>query len=130
MPGVGAGSCGPLLSLLMGRGDSFLILLDDDKAGKKEAERYKDQWFLEDESVFTLAKIDPVFAGMQIENLLTADTLKIIGDNLGTASQPNKKQIGWYLAEMCATDRNENCLSPSTLENLIRVLDYLNNRFD
>lgn len=98
MPGVGAGSCGPLISLLLGRGERFAILLDDDKTGRKEAERYREEWFLETESVFTLRNVDPSFVGMQLESLLTADTLELIRNKFGMTSPPNKKQIGWYLA--------------------------------
>lgn len=129
MPGVGAGSCGPLISLLLGRGERFVILLDDDKTGKKEAERYREQWFLDNDLVFTLREVDPSFAGMQLESLLDTDTIDLIGKKFGMADRPNKKQIGWYLAEMCGANVDKDCLSPSTLANLTKVLAHLSTKF-
>jgi predicted ATPase len=129
MPGVGAGSCGPLICLLLGRGERFVILLDDDKTGRKEAERYRSEWFLDAESVFTLGDVDTAFEGMQLETLLTTDTLKHIETKLGMNCPPNKKQIGWYLAEMCAANPDTGCLSPNTLTNLCKVLTYLDSKF-
>lgn len=129
LPGVGAGSCGPLISLLLGRGDRFIMLLDDDKAGKKEAERYKSEWFLSEDSVFTLAAIDDGFAGKQIEGFLDSETLKIIQDRLRMSGKPSKKQIGWYLAEMCAAGADRGCLSSNTLASLTKVLSCLETKF-
>ncbi|MFJ3315564.1 AAA family ATPase [Herbaspirillum huttiense] len=129
LPGVGAGACGPLISLLMGRGDQFVILLDDDKAGKKEANRYKDNWFLPAEIVITLAAVGPEFKDKQIEGLITPDTLSIIQQRLNSTEPPSKKQIGWYLAEMCANEIDKNCLSDSTYKNLETILLFLDKKF-
>lgn len=40
MPGCGAGSSGALISWLLGRGEKFILVLDDDSAGKAAAKRY------------------------------------------------------------------------------------------
>jgi hypothetical protein len=40
MPGCGAGASGPQISSMLGRGERFIVLLDDDKAGKQAAQRY------------------------------------------------------------------------------------------
>lgn len=113
----------------MGRGDQFVILLDDDKAGKKEANRYKDNWFLPAEIVITLAAVGPEFKDKQIEGLITPDTLSIIQQRLNSTEPPSKKQIGWYLAEMCANEIDKNCLSDSTYKNLETILLFLDKKF-
>jgi predicted ATPase len=59
MPGCGSGASGPLLSLLLGRGESFLLLVDDDKAGRKEKVRYQSEWCLRPGQVLTVADLDP-----------------------------------------------------------------------
>jgi len=130
MPGVGSGSSGPLLSLLLGRGERFVVLLDDDNAGKKEAERYKVEWFLDSNSIFTLGDIDSSFADMCLEGLLTKETIDLIRAKLGMKGAPTKKQIGWYLAEMCACPADKSSLSPDTLANLTKVLVHLSSRFN
>jgi predicted ATPase len=128
MPGAGAGASGPLISLLLGRGDRFLLLLDDDKAGKKESDRYQSGWFLDASSVMTLGNIDSRFSGKRLEGLITADTLELISkkNELGTA--PSKKQIGWFLAEICAGKPQKSVISTDTLANLILVLEGLAER--
>lgn len=127
MPGVGSGASGPLISQLLGRGERFVILLDDDKAGIKEAERYHSDWYLKPESAFTLATIDPKYKGKCLEALLDSETLSIIKTHLSLEGAPSKKQIGWYLAEACANDEiTKSALSKETLENLKSILVYLN----
>jgi hypothetical protein len=125
MPGVGAGTSGPLVSQLLGRGEKFAMLLDDDKAGRKEADRYINTWFLPKNSVKTLAEIDPAFSGMRIESLLGKDTAELVSRSLGTSNPPSKNQIGWYLAEHCALDcPSMDSLSPSAMVNLQKVLEH------
>lgn len=129
LPGVGSGASGPLISLMMGRGEKFLILLDDDEAGRKESIRYKDNWYLKDNSIMTLAAIDSDFSGMALEKLLDEDTLNLISNHYEILVRPSKKQIGWYLAEMCAHSKeNKLTLSSSTLNNLIKILESLNSK--
>ncbi|MGZ5545677.1 MAG: AAA family ATPase [Limisphaerales bacterium] len=125
LPGSGAGSSGPLISLLMGRGERFVLLLDDDKTGQKEMQRYISEWFLTSEHVFTLATVDANFVGQQIEGLLTDDTLKVIAETNG--KNATKKQIGWYLAERFAK-ADSAALSAATLANMCKVLDFLEQR--
>lgn len=124
LPGVGAGACGPLVSQLLGRGELFAILLDDDKAGKKEAQRYVDEWFLATKSVCTIETINPKYAGFQIEGLIDSETRTGIQEKL-EVSTLTKKQIGLYLAESVASENLLNtCLSKRTIGQLLEVLDY------
>jgi predicted ATPase len=130
LPGVGAGACGPQISQMLGRGEKFVILLDDDKAGKKAEERYKTKWFLTDETVITLAAIAPDFVGKQIEALLDIETLQQIQSYLSIEGLPSKQQIGWYLAEACAMGSPDSTmLSETTLRNLLKVLDFFKTQF-
>ena len=125
MPGVGAGASGPQVSLLMGRGDKFLVLLDDDGAGKKEAARYRDNWFLSENTVFTLAAVDPKFAGLQLEGLIHSGTLELVKERFGIQGVPTKKQIGWYLAESLAMAEFDRPICEKTQESLFVVLNFL-----
>ncbi|MBJ2156776.1 AAA family ATPase [Variovorax sp. IB41] len=129
IPGVGSGACGPQIGLLMGRGERFILLLDDDKAGKKEAQRYSDNWFLPPGSAITLAAVDPSFVGMQLESLITPDTLALIKKKYLLDERPTKKQIGWYLAESYAAVDCRGMLSRDTLENFSKILNYLKLHF-
>jgi predicted ATP-dependent endonuclease of OLD family len=129
LPGVGSGASGPLISLMMGRGEHFLVLLDDDAAGRKECARYKADWFLPDATVLTLATVGEKFSEMALEKLLDASTIELIKSHYGITTSPSKKQIGWYLSEKCAepeTDRS--AISKDTLDRLIEVLEFVNLR--
>ena len=128
IPGVGSGSSGPLISLLLGRGERFIVLLDDDKAGRKEAQRYKDEWFLNAATVITLADVDAKFIGFEMENLISKETVEMIRQRIGQDEKPNKKQIGWYLAEMCASSDFEGSLCGRTVEDLSSLLNHIDGK--
>jgi hypothetical protein len=129
MPSVGASSSGPLIALCMARADRFVLLLDDDKAGRAAAEKYRDEWHLPKECVVTLGDISPKFAGAKLEKLLSAATRDLVASHFGGDSNPTKKQIGLYFAEMCATGGPPECLSPETLEALCSVLLEAKSKF-
>lgn len=127
LPGVGAGACGPIVSQLLGRGETFAILLDDDKAGKKEAQRYTDEWFLASHLVCTIGTVNAKFAGYQIEGLLDEETRTLIKERLDVPTL-TKRQIGLYLAEgAAAANLTDKYLSEKSAEQLIEILEYFQN---
>ena len=128
MPGVGAGASGTLVSYLLGRGDKFLLLLDDDKAGRIAAERYRSEWFLPDSVAITLGELLPEFGGKQLEGLFSDDALEAIKSDLGLSRSPTKKEIGLYLAEICAQGPAVTRLIGTTLDNFKKVLAELRSR--
>lgn len=78
MPGVGAGAAGPQIALLLGRADRFLVMLDDDKAGRQSAQKYRSEWFLSEDEVFTLATFGSDYEGKRLEGLISQDTKQLI----------------------------------------------------
>jgi hypothetical protein len=127
MPGVGAGACDPQIGLLLGRGERFMILLDDDKAGRANAARYREKWFLSERQVFTLAGLGPGFSGKSLEGLISAETVSRIADHFGVTGAPSKKQIGLYLSEKNAAGSIDG-LSRESCDRLSSVLDGLAER--
>jgi hypothetical protein len=121
MPGAGAGASGPLISLLLGRGERFILVLDDDRAGKLALRRYVDEWFLSEDFVVTLGQLDSEFSGKRLEGLLSTETKNSIKVALNRTSAPSKKEIGLFLAEMYALGQTES-LSDDTKANLHKVL--------
>lgn len=129
MPGCGAGASGPLISWLMGRGERFLLLLDDDRAGKVAAKKYIDQWCLSEASVVTLGQLMPDLEGKRLEGLLSNDTKEAIGAALEKSSAPTKKEIGLYLAELHSReDMGLSTLSVVTKDRLRSVLAAVQDR--
>ena len=129
IPGSGAGSSAPLVGLLLGRGEKFLILLDDDKAGKKEQKRYTEEWFLNPSDVFTLAFINKKFEGLQLEGLLSSSVIEKVSEKHG-GDKPSKKQIGWFLAEACADVKLREELKGDDFVDLVYILNFIQNKIN
>lgn len=126
LPGVGSGASGPLISQMMGRGEEFIVLLDDDKAGNIELDRYKSGWHLSDDNVFTLKDVATDFSGMSLEALLGNETFEAVAAKLEIQGRPSKKQLGWYLAERCSSAPPAgDSLPEGAINNLVKILDFL-----
>lgn len=129
-PGAGSGASGPVISLLLGQGQRFALLLDDDAEGKKAAKKYKEDWFLDDASVSTLADVNSQFSGMALEKLLGEETVAHIQNYLQLSDKPSKRQVGWYFAEVCGADELvADSLPAGALARFRQVLDYFESRF-
>ena len=63
VPGFGASGLDTAIALYLGWGRDFIILLDADKEGRRNRERYLREWLLKEEQVFTLADIDSAWTG-------------------------------------------------------------------
>lgn len=129
VPGAGSGSSGPIVSQMLGQGMAFAMLLDDDKEGRKARDAYRETWFLPDSSVITLGDIDASLSKMAIEKLLGQETLDLAKDKLGLKQNPTKKQLGWYLAEACASS-DSTALPQSAIKRLLLILDFFQRHFE
>lgn len=130
IPGVGSSAAGHLISLLLGRGEKFVVLLDDDKEGRKARDRYRKGWILSDQIVITWADIDPKFAGMALEGLLGDESLEVAQRAFNLDSRPDKDQYGLILAEhYYKGDPAAVIFSAEGLANLQKVMSYLAGRF-
>ena len=129
VPGTGSGASGPIVSQMLGQGMSFAILLDDDKEGRKARENYLSTWFLNKSSVLTLGQVLPQYTGMALERLLGDETLILAAEKMELKKKPTKKQLGWYLAEECASG-STGALPQSAIDRMVLVLDFFDAQFD
>lgn len=129
VPGTGSGASGPIVSQMLGQGMSFAILLDDDKEGRKARENYLATWFLNKSSILTLGQVLPQYTGMALEKLLGEETLTLAAEKMELGKPPTKKQLGWYLAEECASGSGE-ALPQSAIDRMVLVLDFFDAQFD
>ncbi|MCE4071524.1 MULTISPECIES: ATP-dependent nuclease [Pseudomonas] len=130
IPGVGSSAAGHLISLLLGRGEEFIVLLDDDKEGRKGRDRYRKEWVLSDQVVITWANIDPRFDGMALEQILGRESLQVTQHSLNLTSLPDKSQYALILAEHYYKGSPAGMIfSSEGLENLQKVIGYLERRF-
>lgn len=124
VPGSGAGASGPIISQMLGQGTTFVVLLDDDKEGKKAKAKYSDDWFLPESTLLTLGDISADMKNMSLEQVLGDESITFIKTELSLAKDPTKKQIGWYLAEALASDKVQS-LPDGTIKRLFKILQEL-----
>lgn len=128
VPGSGAGASGPIISQMLGQGMNFVVLLDDDKEGRKAKDKYSEAWFLPDSTLVTLGGISEEMKGMSLERVLGDEAIEFIKKELSLPKTPTKKQIGWYLAESLAAEKVSS-LPDDTVDRLSIVLQRLERVF-
>lgn len=128
MPGVGSGASAPLISQMMARGQRFLILLDDDREGKKAAEKYKTDWYLTNNEILTLADVRAQFANQALEKVLGPELVAAAQTYLGLSKAPSKQQLGWYLAEGCTSSEPAHFLPAASGSPLHDILKFVEGR--
>lgn len=108
IPGLGAGTFGALVALHIGWGLDFLFVLDGDKQGKAEQDRYIAEYGIPSDRVIT---IDTLISNVNtIEDLLDDTALKFIQSDLKLNKIPTKGQIRRFFQEQLA-GTNTNDLS-------------------
>ena len=130
LPGTGSGALDSLITLYLGWGRNFIILLDDDAAGRKEKKRYMEGWYLPHEQVFTLGDVSKEWKGFELEKLITDDDLKALckehyaGKNLNKLT---KKDICRAIQEKLLKGE-EGHFSTDTINNFDKLFEGLKNR--
>lgn len=100
VPAVGAGTIDALLSLHIGWSLRFLFVLDSDKQGRKERDRYIAEYLASPDDIVCVGDLVPSLT--EIEDLLDEEALKIIGRELDLASRPTKNQVRRFFQEKLA----------------------------
>ena len=102
LPASGAGTFGSLAALHAGWNLNFLFVLDGDRQGKTERERYISDYGMPANRMVT---IDELVPGVQmIEDLLDDHALDCIKAELGLGARPDKSQIRRFFQERLASD--------------------------
>jgi hypothetical protein len=125
MPSSGANDIGPLVSLYLGWGKKFVIVLDDDKAGRDARDRYRAEWVLSDTSAVTLGDISATLKNKTIEGILSKDGTNIIRSNIGK-DRLSKKDIAHFFQEQHSLNRTLS-FDVETLRTANLIFDALKN---
>ena len=104
LPGTGANDLDTLVSLYLGWGRDFVILLDADNAGKSQKERYIEEWLLSSDRVLTLADIDATWDKLKLEGIFDIQSIQMIKERIGLQGEHKltKKQLARFLQERYA----------------------------
>lgn len=105
VPGTSASNMETLISLYLGWGAKFVILLDDDREGKQQKERYLNLYgdFLKS-SIFTLSDINPKWDKFDMEDLILEDDKKLIVTHLYPNSKITKNVLNRSIQELLLKD--------------------------
>lgn len=125
LPGLGAGTFGALAALHAGWNLNLLFLLDGDKQGNIERDKYRDEFGIRSDRLVTLAELVP--SVKVIEDLLDSEAKNIIQKALGISVNPNKGQVKRFFQERLASDNTEQ-LGPAFAANAKTVLEELRAR--
>lgn len=128
-PSTGSGNLDTLISLYIGWGKEFLILLDSDKAGNTQKERYIEKFgILVEPRIFTLADINSVWIKHNMEKLFD-DAEKIDFQKLSYPSSTsfNKTHFNRTIQE-CLINKKTYKFADTTIENFKQIQFFLKSK--
>lgn len=126
IPGTSSGNLENLISLYLGWGTSFFVLLDSDKAGVESKTRYIELFgdHIKD-SIFTFEDIDSRWSNFETEHLFSiSDRIKIQKINYPNEVDYKKKFFNRSIQE-CYVTSTKVTLEKETNDNFNKVLDLI-----
>ena len=126
IPGIGASGLDTLIALYLGWGRNFIILLDADKEGKKNKKRYIQDWFLNENQVFTLEDIDSTWSGLSSHQLIDKTDLHDLRAMCLPSSKRalTKKQIVRAVQELLLVGKPWKAADSTTVANFQKLVDF------
>lgn len=129
VPGTSAGNLECLISLYLGWGAEFLVLLDSDDQGKKEKKRYLDLYgsHLKD-IILTYEDINPEWKDVETEDLFSdEDKLTITKIKNPELKKFDKKAFNRTLIELFVTE-SEFKIDDVTKQNFLKVFKQISKK--
>ncbi|WP_420577404.1 ATP-dependent nuclease [Ekhidna sp.] len=130
-PSTGSGNLDQLISLYLGWGRQFIVLLDSDKSGTKEKKRYLDKFgsYVGDR-IFTLEDINKSWNGHSLEKLIDQkDRLQFQKLSYPSTTKFNKTHFNRTIQEMLIKKRKYS-FSKETASNFKKMLDFMTLKLD
>ena len=129
IPGTSASNLETLISLYLGWGRKFLILLDSDKEGEKQKKRYCEIFGESlEELIFTYGSINPQWINYNTEDLFeTNDKLVIQNYYYPEEKNYSKKTFNRSVQELYINNIKIN-ISKVTKTNFERIIEYIRNK--
>ncbi len=129
-PGASATKLSPLISLNIGWGTDFKVLLDSDDAGKTERDKYLEQFHLSEKVIFCLPidnkKIESYFTDEEKRKLY-----ELAFDKEKLEKKVNKKEFSAmfsiFLTHKEKLVQVKNIISPSTKKKFEALFEKINN---
>ncbi len=130
VPGISSSNLTNLISLYLGWGKKFIVLLDSDSAGIKEKNRYIEMFGKSVEDIIvTYEDINPSWKNFETEDLFTSnDQLKIQNKNYPKEKKFKKKIFNRSIQENYAIS-NAITLEKQSKDNFTITLNYIKEKF-
>jgi len=126
LPGGGAGGLDTPIQFYLAWGRPFIVVLDGDDEGKKQAQRYKSKFgpIIEDK-VLTLQSLNRAWASKAIEELLTPDDrMSIQRTAFPDSKRESKRRLHLAVQELLATGTIPK-VSAATRNNMKTLLERI-----
>jgi energy-coupling factor transporter ATP-binding protein EcfA2 len=130
-PSTGSGNLDTLVSLYIGWGRGFIVLLDSDKEGLKQKNRYIEKYGLVVESkVFTLEDINPEWVKCKLEDLFSSDeALQFQKISYPNSNSINKTHFNRAMQE-CLIGRKSFHFCDETVNNFSLILSFFRSKLN
>lgn len=128
-PSTGSGNLDTLISLYIGWGKEFIILLDSDKEGGKQKERYIEKFgIIAEPRIFTLEDIDASWKKYKMEKLFdNTEALQFQQTAYPSSTTLNKSYFNRTIQESLI-NKQSFAFSQQTKNNLDKVWTFLDNK--
>ncbi|KAA2222722.1 AAA family ATPase [Chryseobacterium sediminis] len=131
IPGTSASNLETLISLYLGWGSKFIVILDDDKQGNEQKKRYINIFGeIVKDSIFTLREIDKNWDKYELEDIISEEDKNIIIDKVYTESKASNKTILNRSIQELYLNNVFPSLSKTTLQNFNILFKFLEGRLN
>lgn len=130
-PSMGSGNLDTLISLYLGWGKKFIILLDSDRAGKDQKSRYIEKFgIIVEERIFTLRDIDATWVDKGLEKLFEdSEALTFQQTCYPDSTKYNKTHFNRTIQESLINKKVFEFL-PKTKDNFEKILLFLTDKIN
>lgn len=130
-PSTGSGNLDTLISLYVGWGKEFLILLDSDKAGNNQKSRYIEKYgIIVEQRIYTLEDINQTWVKKGMEKLFeNSEALKFQQTSYPDSTKYNKTHFNRTIQESLINKRDFN-FSQETKDNIGKILVLLTEKIN
>lgn len=127
LPGTGASGFDTLISLYLGWGKKFIILLDDDAEGRRSQMSYIGEWYLPESHVVTLGDLSSHWKDFELEDLIEKQDIAQIRKKYYPTKKGNrltKKEIARAFQEKLIC-RDSSGISRETRNSFAKLISTL-----
>lgn len=130
-PSTGSGNLDTLISLYIGWGKEFIILLDSDKEGHKQKSRYIEKFgIIVEQRIYTLQDIDSTWLKNGLEKLFEdSESLIFQQTSYPDSTEYNKTHFNRTIQESLINKRDFD-FSQQTKDNIEKILKFLTEKIN